>query len=367
MLKRSWIEIDLEQIKNNVEVYKKSLSFNGKIIAIVKANAYGHGAVAVSKELQKIGVDFFAVSNLDEAIELRLAGIKGEIIILGYTPTNCYKELIKYDLIQTLISEEYADKLWDVAKSHIKVHFAIDTGMNRIGLKANDKATCINVIRKNSKRFNLLGIFTHLCVADSNSIENKEFTRLQIEKFERIADSLSDLNLKHVHCLNSAGGLYSHAKYNQFVRLGIVMYGLKPDYENILPNGIEPALTWKSVVSMVKTIDIGETVGYGRSFKATKKTVVATIPTGYADGYSRDLSNKGYVLINGKKAPVIGRVCMDQITVDVTNIDKVELGSEVVLLGKSGNEQITADDMANLIGTIGYEIICNITQRVGQI
>ena len=362
--KRCWIEVDLEQIKNNIEIYKKNIPTKSKIIAVVKADAYGHGAVRVAKKLQEVGIGFFAVSNLLEAIELRKAGIKGEIIILGYTPTSHYKDLIKYDLIQTLISQEYAEQLWDMAKQPLKVHFAIDTGMKRIGINADMPRECEQIIREYSKKFNLLGIFTHLCVADIDSYEDKKFTRLQIEKFERIADSVSDLKLPHIHCLNSAGGIFANTKYNKFIRLGIMMYGLKADYSNSLPLGVEPVLTWKSVISMIKTIQKGESVGYGRSFTAKKEMKIATIPTGYADGYNRKLSNKGYVLIHGQKAKIVGRICMDQFMVDITNILDTKLGDEVILLGNSGNLSITADDMAHLIGTIGYEIVCNIAERV---
>lgn len=173
-----------------------------------------------------------------------------------------------------------------------------------------------------------------------------EFTRKQISKFDALCDRIADLNLPYCHCMNSAGSLWHQSKHSCLARLGIILYGLKPDYLNTLPTEIEPVLTWKSVVSMVKTVNSGDTIGYGRSFVVTKPMIIVTIPTGYADGYSRLLSNKGWVLINGRKAPIVGRVCMDQMMVDVTNIPNVELNTEVVLIGKSGNEVITADDLA---------------------
>lgn len=197
--------------------------------------------------------------------------------------------------------------------------------------------------------------------------EQNEFTEKQIKLFEEIATRVSDLNLSYCHCMNSAGGLWHNSDVSCFARLGIILYGLKPDYMNTLPDGIEPALSWKSVVSMVKEVKPGDTIGYGRSFIVEHPMRIATVPTGYADGYPRLLSNKGWVLINGCKAPILGRVCMDQMMVDVTAISDVEYESEVVLLGKSGNEVITADDLANLIGTIGYEIVCGISKRVKRI
>ena len=209
------------------------------------------------------------------------------------------------------------------------------------------------------------GLFTHLCVADTP--ERNDFTEKQIRLFDELVDHVSDLNLQHCHCMNSAGGLWHKSKTSCFARLGIVLYGLKPDYMNTLPDGIEPVMSWKSVVSMVKEVKPGDTIGYGRTFTVEEAMILATIPTGYADGYSRLLSNRGWVLINGKKAPIVGRVCMDQMMVDVTGIPNVELGSEVVLMGRSGDERISADDLAHLYGTIGYEIVCGINKRVERI
>ena len=184
--------------------------------------------------------------------------------------------------------------------------------------------------------------------------------------FQNIATRVADLNLS-CHCMNSAGGLWHESTVSCFLRLGIILYGLKPDYMNTMPEEIKPALTWKSVVSMVKDVKPGDTIGYGRSFVVDHPMTIATIPTGYADGYPRLLSNKGYVLINGKKAPIVGRVCMDQMMVDVTDILDVKYESEVVLIGESGDETITADDLAQMIGTIGYEIVCGISKRVDRV
>jgi alanine racemase len=197
--------------------------------------------------------------------------------------------------------------------------------------------------------------------------EQDEFTDNQIKLFETVCERVTDLHLPYLHCMNSAGGLWHQSKFSSFARLGIILYGLKPDYLNELPSGIEPVMSWKSVVSMVKNVQPGDTIGYGRTFVVERPMRIATIPTGYADGYSRLLSNKGWVLINGNKAPIVGRVCMDQMMVDVTDIPGVASGEEVVLLGKSGEERITADDLANLYGTIGYEVVCGINKRVDRV
>ena len=353
---RSWVEINLQQLKQNFEIYKALQPEGREIMAVVKADAYGHGDKEVAGMLDAIGVKYFAVSNIDEAIHVRSV-TDSEILILGYTPIDMAGKLVENNITQALLSEEYAEQLLSTALP-IKCQFAIDTGMRRIGLNADDADECERVIRKYKK--NLTGLFTHLCVADTP--EQNEFTNGQIKKFNAVCERVADLNLSS-HCMNSAGGLW-HTGKSAYSRLGIILYGLKPDYMNTLPEGVEPVLTWKSVVSMVKNVKPRDTIGYGRSYTVEKPMTIATIPTGYADGYSRLLSNKGWVLINGKKASIVGRICMDQMMVDVSEIEGVAIGTEVILLGQSGNERITADDLANLYGTIGYEIVCGINKRV---
>ena len=354
MLGRSWVDIDLERLRGNYRIYRSLVPPRQEIMAVVKADGYGHGGVRVAATLQSLGCRHFAVASLDEAIELRDAGITGQILILGYTPASAAGELLKYDITQALVSEEHARSF---TASGVKAHFAIDTGMNRIGLDADDPETCAETLRRAAAKFNLTGLFTHLCVADTPA-EN-DFTARQIEKFKQVAESVRDLKLPYIHCLNSAGGLW-HEPYGDLVRLGIVLYGLKPDRANTLPEGILPVLQWKSVVSMIKTVRPGESIGYGRTFTARETMRVATIPTGYADGLNRKLSNCGSVTIRGKRAPIVGRVCMDQFMADVTNIPEAEFEDEVTLL----DDAYDADDMAADIGTIGYEIVCAIAPRV---
>ena len=357
MIGRSWVEIDLRAIVDNYRIYREYTAKNYNIMAVVKADAYGHGDIKIASVLQNLGVISFAVSNIDEAVSLRKSGINGRILILGYTPLSCIEDLLKYDITQTLLSEEYASLF---AGKGVKAQFAIDTGMNRIGLDGDDPAYCSAVIHKYAAFFRLDGIFTHLCAADNP--EATVFTAGQISKFKKVASLVDDLALPCVHCMNSAGGLYCEL-YGNWVRLGVVLYGLKPDYANILPDGIRPALTWKSVVSMLKKVRAGESIGYGCSYTADHDMIVATIPTGYADGYSRFLSNKGHVIIRESRAPIVGRICMDQMMVDVTAVPDVAFDDEVTLIG----DGYSADDMANLIGTIGYEIVCGISKRVPKV
>ena len=367
--KRSWIEINLAQLKKNYLCYKNNLNVGAEIMAVIKADAYGHGDVQVARVLYDLGVRLFAVSNVDEAVGLREAGIQGEILILGYTSVYYAHTLFNNDLTQTIVSKEYAHLLSETGLN-IKAQFAIDTGMNRIGLNGDDPNECELIIREYAGKLNLQGCFTHLCVADSEDIEDKRFTCLQIKKFKDVVDKIIDLDLPFLHCYNSAGGLYylnnreDLKPISKIVRLGIVLYGLKPDDSSILPEGIMPIMEWKSQISMVKDVYPGETIGYGRSFVVKKQMRIATVTTGYADGLNRLLSNKGFVLINGKKAPIVGKICMDQTLVDVTDIPDAQISTKVTLVGRCGDIVYTADDMARDLGTIGYEIICNITKRV---
>lgn len=367
--KRSWIEVDLKQLVLNLDTYKKQLPKDREIMAVIKADAYGHGDVRVAHALEQHGVRLFAVSNIDEAVGLRDAGVAGEILILGYTSPKLAHVLVEKNIMQAIVSEEYAAAL-SAENGKIRCQFAIDTGMNRIGLDGDNAAQCEKIIRKYKDLLCVEGIFTHLCVADTDEETCKTFTLQQIDKFCAVQEKIRDLKLPFVHCFNSAGGFFylkdkpEWEDIGKIVRLGIIMYGLKPDESNLLPKEIQPALSWKSVISLVKTVKRGETVGYGRTFKADKDYKVATVATGYADGYSRLLSNIGHVLIHGKKAKILGRICMDQMMVDVSEIPEVKMGDAAVLIGKSGNLSYTADDMAKQIGTIGYEIVCGISKRV---
>ena len=354
MLKRSWAVIDTERLRENCRICASLLDGGRQMMAVVKADAYGHGDRRTAPVFQDAGVRHFAVSNIHEAEALREAGITGRILILGYTPPECAEELLRYDVTQALLSEGYAREL---AGRGIAAEFAVDTGMNRIGIDADDPARCEEIIRSYAPQFRLQGLFTHLCAADDPAED--DFTRGQIRRFRNVCARVEDLGLPYRHCLNSAGGLF-YAGEGELVRFGIVLYGLKPDRANALPDGIKPALSWKTVAAMVKTVRAGESVGYGRAYRAEKDVRIATLPTGYADGYPRALSGRGSVWIRGARAGVVGRVCMDQMMVDVTDIPDVREGDEVTLLG----DEYTADDMARDAGTIGYEIVCGISKRV---
>lgn len=360
MLNRSWCEINLSQLIQNYRICDSII--NSDIMAVVKADAYGHGAKNIAIVLEQLGVDKFAVSNIVEAKELRSYGIKGTILILGYTPVECFSELVRYNLTQAILSEDYARMLIS-SGLYIKCQYAIDTGMNRIGIDSRDVNYCVNEILYAAQYLELTGIFTHLCVADSSTPDDISFTKIQIQQISKIYKRIINKNLD-VHFLNSAGAILDNDWKGSYVRLGISLYGLKTSFNNQLLPGVAPILCWKSVISMIKNIHKGDFVGYGRAFAAQNDMKVATIPTGYGDGYRRDFSNCGFVLVNGKKAKILGRICMDQFMIDITQIPGVKPYDEVVLLGKSGNLEISADDLANRYNTIGYEIVCNISKRV---
>lgn len=363
---RCWAEIDLAQLRENLRRYRSALPAGTEIMAVVKADAYGHGDRVVAETLYKDGIRRFAVATVEEGVRLRPALPEAELLILGYTPVKAAACLSEYRLTQTLLSEEYAKALAENEAGAIDCVYALDTGMRRIGLNADDPAMAERAIRSIPAPLRLVGLMSHLCVADMPEDEESfAFTRLQLSRYDAVMARVADLDLQRGSILNSAGGLFSGR--GGTVRLGIILYGLKPDRTNALPAGIEPVLSWKCRVAQVKTVHTGDTVGYARTWRADEERRVATLTVGYADGYSRALSNRGYVLLHGRRAPILGRVCMDQTMVDVTGIAETRMGDTAVLLGRDGQEVLTADDMAARIDTIGYEIVTDISPRVPRV
>ncbi len=363
---RCWAEVDLDRLTANLRAYRAALNPGTEIIAVVKADAYGHGDVPVERALYGEGVRRFAVATVEEGIRLRETLPDAECVILGYTPPQRADALSEYRLTQTLVDAAYAEALREQAHGEVDCVYAIDTGMRRIGLDAEDLPAAEAAIRSVRAPLRLRGLMTHLCVADAPADDaSARFTALQLARFDALAERVRDLSLNSIHCLNSAGGLYAGA--HGPVRLGIVLYGLKPDASNTLPAGILPVMSWKCLVAQVKTVCTGETVGYGRTWAADSDRRIATLTVGYADGYPRILSNRGYVLIRGVRVPIVGRVCMDQMMVDVTDCPGVTPGDTAVLCGEDGGETLSADQLAEMAGTIGYEMVCGISARVPRI
>ncbi|MDE5853146.1 MAG: alanine racemase [Oscillospiraceae bacterium] len=358
--RRCWAKIDLDALTSNMKLIMHKLSKGEKPMLVVKADAYGCGANVVANFLQnKFFIDHWAVANIDEAIRLRRVGIRGEIIIFGYTPYDNVDLLKKYNLTQSIYCKDYAMLLSEhaqKAKINIPIHVAIDTGMSRVGFLPDENFLYYSKL----PCFDMKGVFTHLCCADSCDKDSVQFTKHQIEVFKKVTKGLPN-----PHCRNSAAILSGVGGGFSYARPGIILYGLQPSLD-VTCSELKPVMSFKTVVSMVKTIKKGQTVGYGRTFCANKETKVATLSVGYADGYSRFLSNKGRVLIGGKVARIIGNVCMDQTMIDVTGID-VNIGDVATLFGDDGTNIYTANDIANQIGTIGYEVTCAVSKRVPRV
>ncbi len=369
-LHRTWAEIDMNALKHNFSIIKSQAN-NTSIMAVVKADAYGHSVCDVAPLLDELGADCFAVSNIEEALTLREQGIKKPILILGYTPVSMANELFTNDIAQCVYSTEYANALSKKALEYgvkIKTHIKLDTGMSRLGFDCrSDELLGINEAIISAQLPSLIfeGVFTHFAVSDRTHKNEDGFTDIQYNRFINALKLFykEGLEPKFKHCCNSAAFCLDKDKHLNMCRPGIILYGLTPSADLELKEDFIPVMTVKSVVSMVKTINAGDTVSYGRTFTADRKIKVATVTAGYADGYPRALSNKGYVLIRGKKAKILGRVCMDQITVDVTDIEGVALGDEVILFGK----ELPVEALAEICGTINYEIVCGISPRVPRI
>lgn len=372
-LKRAWAEIHLDRIAENYHSYKKALGEGTEIMCVVKADCYGHCDRAVVPFLEKeLGVKKFAVSNIDEAARLRSVGVAADILILGYTPVQEAQRLCDMDIIQTVTELSFAQALAEQLSgdSRLRVHIAVDTGMTRIGLHGEDTDAlaqdAIKII--NNEKLSVEGMFTHLSVADSDSEDDIAYTKAQIEKLHSVADAVNNAGyeIPLLHYFNSAAGIYHNDGGSALARLGIMLYGLMPNYSLPVPIDLKPAMELKAAVAQVKYIRKGECVSYGRTFCADRDMKLATVTIGYADGYSRLLSNKGEVLVQGKRAKIVGRVCMDQLMCDVTGID-VRAGDTVTLIGTDGEETVTADELASLYGTIGYEVVCLISKRVPRV
>lgn len=353
--KRVYAEVDLGVIRHNLIKIKEHVK--KKLLVVIKANAYGHGALQVAKATCDIA-DYFAVATIEEAIALREDNIKNPILILGYVSPEYFGDLVKYDIEQTLFDYESAVLL---AKAGGKAHIAVDTGMGRIGFVPDEES--VDIIKKIAQLegIKLEGIFTHLSTADE---KDKSFSEEQFEIFTSFAERLENegVHIPVKHVANSATIVDMPFMGLDMVRCGIITYGLKPS-QDVGDIDIKPALKLKTHVVYVKKVPAGTPISYGRTYVTDKERVIATIPVGYADGYPRALSNCGRVTINGCYAPIVGRVCMDQFMVDVTDIPSVKVGDSVGLI----DEMIPCEEIAQLEGTINYETVCKISDRVPRI
>lgn len=366
---RAYAEIDLDAIEHNISMVQQAVGEQVKVMAVIKADGYGHGAVPIAKSLNTIGIEHFAVAILEEAVQLRDNGIDSTILILGYTSPSQYKDVINYGLTQTVFTYEMAKGLSDMAVSLDKtahIHIKLDTGMNRIGFKPTKESLEAIAAIKELPNISIDGMFTHFACADET---DKTSANAQFERYMAFAEQLEaagvPIPVKHVS--NSASIIDLKDARLNMVRSGIMTYGLYPseevDHEEMI---LKPAMSFRTHIVYIKEVEEGEGISYNSTYVTKGKTKIATIPVGYADGYPRALSSKGRVLIRGQYAPIIGRICMDQFMVDVTNIEGVQELDDVTLVGWDGDQCITAEEVAN-VNSFNYEFVCGISRRVPRV
>ena len=361
--KRTWAEVDLSAIGENLNTVRRRVGDRVQVMAVVKANAYGHGVADVAPYLARCGADQFGVSCLQEAIELRKIGIRRPVLILGYTPAEETPALLEWDLDQTVFTVADAtamSALGEQIGKKVRLHAALDTGMGRIGFdgfEADAAAAEIVTVAKLAG-VELVGLFTHFSVADTDGEEG--YTAAQVERFLKVRRLLAEQGINPLcHAANSAAVFLDQRYHFDMVRAGIVLYGLEPGGRE---NPYRPAMTVKTTVSFVKDLPAGRDISYGRRYTTDQPCRVATLSCGYADGYPRALSGRGYVVIGGKRAPILGTVCMDQMMVDVSGIP-CKAGDEAVVMGG----EIDWNDLANKLGTIHYELVCGVGKRVWRV
>ena len=364
---RSWAEIDFKALTENTAIIRSLLPDSCRLMAVVKANAYGHGDVIVSRHLNSIGVTDFAVATLEEGIHLRKAGISGNILILGYTPASFASQISYYQLTQTVTDLSHARAL---AQSgfYLDVHLKIDTGMHRLGITPEHFTEICRLFEQPD--INVTGMFTHLCTADSTEPSDIRYADFQIQQFLELDKTLKASGIQvPIHIQSSYGVINYPGLPCDFARPGILLYGCYSDTNKdscLLPS-MRPVLSWYTHIASIREIPAGESVGYGRTHRAKRPERIAVLPVGYADGYPRSLSNQGYVIIHGKAAPVIGRICMDQMTVDISDIPMASVNDKATLIGSEGALTLTAEELAVRSGSITNELLSRIGGRIHRI
>lgn len=370
LLKRTWANVSIDALEHNCREIRRHAG-SCKMMGVVKADAYGHGAVPVSHALTELGTEYLAVSNLEEAVQIRRGGVRTPILILGYTPAEYAENMIYLDISQEVHSLEYARQLnraLDGTNFMLTVHLKVDTGMSRIGfLSDNGIEELLEVARL--PHLHVEGVFTHFSVADSRVPEDVAYTRSQYERFHKTLKALREagMEVELAHCCNSGATLLYPEYAMDMVRPGIMTYGIHPSVETagILP--LEPVMSLSSTVSQIRTLPEGTQISYGRTYQTEGERTIAVISIGYADGLLRSLSGRMGFLIDGSFAPQVGKICMDMCMADVTDIPEVQVGDEAVVIGSSGQLNQGADKLAELLGTIPYEVLCGINKRIPRI
>ena len=375
-LRRTWAQVDVDALRHNFRCIRSTVSKDSDIMCVIKADGYGHGAVYLAKLYESMGAARFAVSNIEEAMQLRENGITLPILILGFTPAELAEELANNNISQAVFSTEYAQELSINAVRagvKVKIHIKLDTGMSRIGfmyqMPERDGASLDEIEFVCSlEGLEREGIFTHFALSDEGD-EGRTPTTRQLAAFSGAVEALRGrgINFPVVHCSNSGAVIDYPDAHFDCVRAGIILYGLSTSEKLSGRLDLRPAMTIKSVIAQVKTVEPGTAVSYGGTYITDKPTTIATVPIGYADGYTRSLGGRAYMSVRGKKAPVIGRVCMDQAMLDISGIEGVHPGDEVTVIGNGSDSAMTFDDIAALTGTINYELVCLIGKRVPRV
>lgn len=363
------VEVDLDAIAHNLIEFRRHLGEQTKILATVKADAYGHGAVHVAQAALEAGAVGLGVSFIDEAIELREAGIQAPILVFSYAPLDALQLALQYRLTLTVYSKETLMALQHLVRrsqQSVKIHIKVDTGMGRLGLQPQEVLSFVQMAMS-EPLIVVEGLYTHLSTADE---KDKTYSLQQVHALQRVIDELTNkgIYLPCIHAANSAAAIDLPEFAFDMIRLGISLYGFYPSMEvNRQAVVLQPALSLKSRIIRCEKPPAGTGISYGRLFTTTGKEIIATVPVGYADGLSRRLSGRGFALVRGKRVPIVGRVCMDHIMLDVSAIPDVAVGDEVVLYGRQGEECISVDEVANLLGTISYEKVCMLNHRVPRV
>ena len=366
----TWVDISLSAIYDNTLTFKNHISKKTKLMAVVKADGYGHGAVEVSNAAIKAGADYLGVAILDEALALRKAGITHPILVLGYTPPRSIEAAINNNISLTVYSKEVLSKTITLSSKLYKItniHLKVDTGMGRVGVTSKEEALSLAKMAEESPYVYLEGLFTHFANADSN---DQSYTKQQFSSFQNIISHLKEnqIEIPIKHCCNSAATICNRNMHLDMVRVGISLYGLYPSKDvKTTRFPLKQAMHFRTKISAVKQVSVGKMISYGCTYSTERPTYIATIPVGYADGFSRLLSNKGHVLIKNNRVPIVGRICMDQSMIDVTHLPFIDTETEVTLFGSADKSFISIDEIAEQMGTINYEVVCLIGKRVPRV
>lgn len=373
-LKRSWADISLDNLNHNYQQLRKKVPSGCRFLGVVKADAYGHGAVPIGRHLCELGAEYLAVSNIEEAVQLRRSGLRGPILILGYTPPFYTQDLAAMNLRQEVHSLDYARRLNERLAGtgrQLRIHIKLDTGMSRLGFFAYDHESTIEELKEIAQMPSLRieGVFTHFPVADSVDGADANFTRTQFERFQQMLSALKLVGIEPEirHCCNSGASILYPEYALDMIRPGIATYGVLPSGDLREMIDLRPVMSLRSTIFQIREFEPNITISYGRTYTTRDPERIAVIGIGYADGLSRSFSNNISFLLHGKRVPQVGRICMDMCMVDVTSVPEAKVGDIVTIFGEDGGDSIEVDSMANRLGTIPYELLCGINKRIPRI